>query len=442
MSTVLGVTLPTSWSAAPLKHVTAMLNRGSAPDYVDVGPVRAISQASNQVSGLDWSRTRFHDFSGNPKNLKGYLHPNDVLINSTGTGTLGRVGYFSNPPDSLPCMADSHVTIARAKPDELDARFSYYWLSSQPFQEYVYAALVVGATNQIELNRDRLGDAPVPLPPLEEQRRIADFLDAETARIDSYVNLHERLISVLQEKASAAIESLLLHGHVQPSKAGHPGSAPFPSRFPIGRLKHVASRVDVGIAEAATHAYVSDGVPLIRSTNIRANLLETRDMLYIAPWFAERNRSKYVFAGDILTVRTGNAGVSAVIPQDLNRSQTFTQLITTLRDGNSAEYFCQFLNSRLCRQYFDTVSWGSAQKNISVPLLANTPVPIPPTEIQRNISESVEHLSEVNSSLVSKVEKARQLASERRQALITAAVTGQFDVSTASGRNVTDGVTA
>ncbi|WP_405453842.1 restriction endonuclease subunit S [Streptomyces erythrochromogenes] len=419
-----------------------MLNRGSAPDYVDVGPVRVISQASNQASGLDWSRTRFHDFNGNPENLKGHLFPNDVLINSTGTGTLGRVGYFSNPTDSFPCMTDSHVTIARPKPNELYARFLYYWLSSQPFQEYVYAALVVGATNQIELNRDRLGDAQVPLPPLEEQRRIADFLDAETSTIDSYVKLHERLISVLQEKTSAAIESLLLHGHAQPLKAGRPDAAPFPSRFPIGRLKHVASRVDVGIAEAATHAYASDGVPLIRSTNIRANHLETRDMLYIAPWFAERNRSKYVFGGDIVTVRTGNAGVSAVVPQDLNQSQTFTQLITTLRAGNSAEYFCHFLNSRVCRQYFEIVSWGSAQKNISVPLLANAPVPIPPTEIQREVSESIEHLSEVSSSMVSKVDKARQLAIERRQALITAAVTGQFDVTTASGRNVTDGVTA
>jgi type I restriction enzyme, S subunit len=301
---------------------------------------------------------------------------------------------------------------------------------------------IARSNTQANLNAEQVGNLSIPNPPLEEQRRIADFLDAETTTIDSYVNLHERLISVLQEKSSAAIESLLLHGHVQPSEASHPDSAPFPSRFPIGRLKNVAARVDVGIAEAATHAYVSDGVPLIRSTNIRANSLKTRDMLYIAPWFAERNRSKYVFAGDILTVRTGNAGVSAIIPQDLNRSQTFTQLITTLKDGNSAEYFCQFLNSRVCRQYFDTVSWGSAQKNISVPLLANAPVPIPPIEIQRRISESVERLSDVNSSLVSKVEKARQLASERRQALITAAVTGQFDVSTASGRNVTDGVDA
>src|SRR6478752_3469297 len=128
MISVLGTPLPANWTATRLKHVTSLLNRGSAPNYVEEGPVRAVSQAANQAGGLNWSRARFHDFSGNPENLKGYLRPHDVLINSTGTGTLGRIGYFEKSPDALPCMADSHVTIARANPDELDARFSYYWL--------------------------------------------------------------------------------------------------------------------------------------------------------------------------------------------------------------------------------------------------------------------------------------------------------------------------
>lgn len=349
--------------------------------------------------------------------------------------TRAPVGYVAVTSRAMAFNQGCRALVPRTT---ADARFFGYQLEARKSDLQAEGL----GTTFLELSSDKLAAFRVHVPPADDQRRIADFLDAETAKIDSYVNLHERLISALHEKTSATIESLLLYGHGQPSEASHSDPAPFPSRFPIGRLKNVASRVDVGIAEAATHAYVTDGVPLIRSTNIRANYLETHDLLHVATWFAERNRSKYAFTGDILTVRTGNAGVSAVIPQELNRSQTFTQLITTLKDGNSAEYFCHFLNSRVCRQYFDIVSWGSAQKNISVPLLADTPVPIPPIKVQRKISESVEHLSEMNASLISKAEKARRLASERRQALITAAVTGQFDVSTASGRNVTEGVTA
>ncbi|MFC9633978.1 restriction endonuclease subunit S [Streptomyces mirabilis] len=364
------------------------------------------------------------------------LREGDVLLVKDGN-TLGIVNLVKH----LPRPATVNGSIAVIRPTGIDGAFLRYVLESRVTQAAIN--MLKGGMGVPHLFQWDINRLPIPVPPLEEQRRIADFLDTETATIESYANLHERLFSVLREKTSGVIESLLLYGDTQPQNdAPVTDSAPFPSRFPIGRLKHVASRVDVGIAEAATHAYASDGVPLIRSTNIRSNSLDVRDLLHIAPSFAERNRSKYVFAGDILTVRTGNAGVSAVVPQDLNRSQTFTQLITTLRDENSAEYFCQFLNSRVCRQYFDLVSWGSAQKNISVPLLANTPVPIPPTGLQREISASIKSYSEAASSLASKVHRARQLASERRQALITAAVTGQFDVSTASGRNVTDGVIA
>ncbi|MFC8866959.1 restriction endonuclease subunit S [Streptomyces sp. NPDC057148] len=442
MSSVLGIALPPQWSATRLKHVTAALNRGSAPNYADAGPVRAVSQASNQPGGINWERTRFHDFHGIPSTLKGHLHPDDLLINSTGTGTLGRVGYFTGSPDGLPCMADSHVTLARTRREQLNPRYAYYWLTSKPFQEYVYSALVVGATNQIELNRDRLADAPVPLPQLSEQLRIAEFLDIETAKIDHYVSLYTKLQCKLREKHQSITESLLLHGNETESVPPSSGGAPFPSSFHIGRLKHAATRIDVGIAEAATHAYATTGSPLIRSMNIRPNRLELDDLLYIEPWFAERNKSKYVRAGDILTVRTGNAGISAVVPQKMDRSQTFTQLITTPKKGFSAEYFCQFLNSRVGREYFKLVSWGSAQRNISVPLLANTPVPIPQVHIQEAIASRINQNQATFDALDTKISTACELAAERRQTLITAAVTGQFDVSTASGRNVTEGVSA
>jgi len=93
--------------------------------------------------------------------------------------------------------------------------------------------------------------------------------------------------------------------------------------------------VDVGIAEAATHAYADEGVPILRSTNVRANKILLDDILRIQPWFAEKNRSKYLLKDDIVTVRTGNAGVSAVIPEELHKSQCFTMLISTLRRSNA-----------------------------------------------------------------------------------------------------------
>src|SRR5207248_435328 len=104
-----------------------------------------------------------------------------------------------------------------------------------------------------------------------------------------------------------------------------------PAHWSLSKLRRIATRVDVGIAEAATHAYADVGVPLVRATNILNGTLERDSMLFIEPWFAERNRSKRLHTGDIVTVRTGVPGQSAVVPLDLNGAQCFTALMTTLR---------------------------------------------------------------------------------------------------------------
>ncbi|WP_458861145.1 restriction endonuclease subunit S domain-containing protein, partial [Enterococcus faecium] len=137
MTDVLGAALPEDWSVDRLKKVVTYLSRGTAPEYVDDGPIRAISQAANQYGYLDWSRTRFHSYKGPASELKGYLEANDILVNSTGKGTLGRVCFFDGAPDNIPCMADSHVTIVRTDNRVANSRFTYYWLNSQTFQDYI-----------------------------------------------------------------------------------------------------------------------------------------------------------------------------------------------------------------------------------------------------------------------------------------------------------------
>src|SRR5690606_619956 len=133
-------------------------------------------------------------------------------------------------------------------------------------------------------------------------------------------------------------------------------------------LARVAERVAVGIAVAATHAYAGEGVPILRATNIRPGQI-TGELLYINEDFADGLGSKLMRAGDLVTVRTGNAGVTAVVPKELDGCQCFTMLITTLSKGCDSEYYCLLLNSHYAKNYFSLEGWGTAQINISVPIL-------------------------------------------------------------------------
>ncbi|MEU5170052.1 restriction endonuclease subunit S [Streptomyces mutomycini] len=430
MSSVLGVELPATWSTAPLKHATSLLSRGSAPNYAEVGPVRAISQATNQANGLDWARSRFHDFRGDPKTLKGYLLPGDVLINSTGKGTLGRIGYFTVAPDMHPCMADSHVTVARTRSDILDSRFAYYWLGSLPLQKFMHTALIVGATNQIELNRDRLGEAPIPLPPVEEQRRIAKFLDAETTKVALLRSRFSRLSALLEERQAALLTACF-------EVSGEPDHS-----FSLVPLRRIVERwIDY---RGSTPEKTSTGIPLVTARNIRNGRI---DLSTSREYIAEESYDAWMRRGllkraDVLLTTEAPLGQVAMVTDP---AVALAQRVIVLRANSDKcpdEWLYWYLRSPQAQVELRLRATGSTALGIKADRLRGVPIPI----VDRTLAERRLFTLRLQMSqcdeLLNKMSLGEELLTERLQTLITAAVTGQFDVSTASGRNVTDGVSA
>ena len=200
-----------------------------------------------------------------------------------------------------------------------------------------------------------------------------------------------------------------------------------PEHWEVGTLTRISNRVVVGIAEAATHAYAETGIAILRSTNIRAGKI-IGEILHITPEFAEGRATKLINAGDLVTVRTGNAGVTAVVPEDLDGCQCFTMLITTLVKSSAPAFVCYAMNSVPSQKYFALEGWGTAQVNISVPTLKALPVAIPPTSEQLAIVEYLDRETGRLDNLVAASQKGISLLQERRSALISAAVTGQIDV--------------
>jgi type I restriction enzyme S subunit len=216
------------------------------------------------------------------------------------------------------------------------------------------------------LRGEKFGALRLPHPSAEEQSAIADFLDRETAKIDTLVAKKRTLIERLKEKRTALISRTVTRG-LPPDAARAAGLDPHPKLKPSGidwlgdvpehwevlPYKRVCSRVDVGIAEAATHAYCDDGVPIVRSTNVRPNKLDPSDVLRIEPWFAEKNRSKTLRTGDLVTVRTGYPGTTAVIPAEFDGSQCFTLVLSSPRPDQHGPFFGWFLNSKPGVSYFE-----------------------------------------------------------------------------------------
>lgn len=219
------------------------------------------------------------------------------------------------PCDGL-CSADMYPLVPAS---DLDPRYLLFFLISDAFTEQVRLASMRVAMPKV--NRHEFGNCVLSLPPLDEQRAIAAFLDRETAQIDELIAKKERLLELLNEKMDSLINAAVLRGmdpsaELRDSGLGWLGD--IPAHWTVFAYKRACNRVDVGIAEAATHAYCDDGVPIVRSTNVKPNRLDVTDVLQIETWFAEKNRSKTLRTGDLVTVRTGYPGTTAVIPAELD----------------------------------------------------------------------------------------------------------------------------
>ena len=172
--------IPEGWVWCRLGDICSFLSRGKSPNYLDTDkryPVFA-QKCNLKDGGISLDQARFLDPSSLKKWPEEYkLKTGDVLVNSTGTGTVGRTRLFNesclgNYPFVVP---DSHVSVVRSF-DCIHSEYLYYQMNTKWIQTY-FEDNLAGSTNQKELYIDVLGKTPVPLPPLAEQRRIVEKIE-------------------------------------------------------------------------------------------------------------------------------------------------------------------------------------------------------------------------------------------------------------------------
>ena len=176
-------------------------------------------------------------------------------------------------------------------------------------------------------------------------------------------------------------------------------------------LQDISEFVTVGIANAATHAYVDSGVVMLRNLNVRENQLEDSDLVYIDPEFAAKYKKKRLKAGDILVTRTGYPGIACVVPKKYEGCQTFTTLIVRLRDDSpvTAEYVSQLINSPIGKEFVGRFKAGSSQQNFGATALKMMPIGIPPLALQQEFAAFVAEVDKSRYIVKQKIEKLQML---------------------------------
>lgn len=170
--------IPTSWCWVRLNDIVVKtVKRGKSPTYTTKSNTLVFAQKCNTKAGyINMELALFLDEGKlNKYPDDEFMQDMDIVINSTGNGTLGRVGFFRNTdnPRGLRIVPDSHVTVIRPS-SQMNAAYAMYCMKY--YQPY-FEKTCTGSTNQTELSVDTLKNLAFPLPPLAEQKRIVEKLD-------------------------------------------------------------------------------------------------------------------------------------------------------------------------------------------------------------------------------------------------------------------------
>ncbi len=177
--------IPESWEWVRLGSVCDYLHRGKSPKYGIQKKLPIIAQKCNQWDKIYTDRCLFSDIANIDKyTSEQYLQVGDVIINSTGGGTVGRTGFIEDYvfEDYPQFVADSHVTVVRAN-KLIASKYVYFYLIS-PYIQLGIEDRCSGSTNQIELGTNTVFNFLFPLPPLAEQHRIVAKIEELFARIE------------------------------------------------------------------------------------------------------------------------------------------------------------------------------------------------------------------------------------------------------------------
>lgn len=195
--------MTSEWHEVPLRELVGYISKGIAPSYAEEASettIRVLNQKCNRNFRISYGDSRLHDTLKKKVPPERYVKPDDILINSTGAGTAGRIAQIEDVPSAT--TIDGHMTLIRSN-GKVTQKFLGYALKAHQWE---VLQLDEGSTGQTELNRDRLLDEIMINYPVsfDEQNAIVGTLES----IDRKLIVNEQLNDNLQQQAAALFSSL------------------------------------------------------------------------------------------------------------------------------------------------------------------------------------------------------------------------------------------
>jgi type I restriction enzyme, S subunit len=279
-----------------------------------------------------------------------------------------------------------------------------------------------------ELRFSNFAQVPLPVVPSDEQEAIAAFLDRETAKIDVLIAEQEKLIALLAEKRQATISHAVTRGLNPDAPTKDSGVAwlgEVPAHWDAGCLKRFAEVID---CKHYTVEFLDDGLPIASIRELRDNRIDLTDAkrTSLREWEFLRE-GRVPMPGDLVFCRNASVGAVGYV-SETTPSFCMGQDVCLIRPMTKSKFMHYQLIASGTTNQIEAFLVGATIRRANVEEIRNLVVAWPPESEQALIAAFLDAETKKLDTLRSEAERAVQLLTERRSALIAAAVTGQIDV--------------
>lgn len=410
--------VPATWDSLRIHSLFRRKPAVSRPDaellsiYRDHGVVPKSSRDDNfNRAGADLSAYQ-------------YVEVGDLVLNKMKTwqGSIAVSQYAG--------IVSPAYYVARPR-KRMNLRFIHHLLRS-PLYVARYATLSAGVrVNQWDLSYDEFKNVLALLPPLDEQLRIATWLDIQTARIDGRLELLGKKRELLRELRQGIIDEAVSTGFAlaRTVPTGQAALPLLPAHWSLAKFKRmVFFREGPGIMAAD---FTDVGVPLLRIGNITPGLIAMASCNYVAHEKVERQWRQFrLRLGDLVISASASTGIVSEAGPDAVGAIPYTGLIILRpKPGMTKGYLRFFVISRLFLSQIEDYLKGSTIQHFGPTHLRQMLIPVPPPAEQEEIAKTLERRTSRIDRQIALIDRLEELLKEQRKAIIHEAVTGKIDLS-------------
>ena len=421
--------IPASWKWVRLDGiVTKNIKRGKSPKYVVKSKAIAFAQKCNTKTGnIDLSLAQFIDEIVLSKyDDYEFLKNNDIIINSTGTGTMGRVGIFKSTdnPNKFAILPDSHVTTIRVN----NITFYYYVYYCLKNLQSFFEKSGDGSTKQKELKPDIIRKVLIPLPPLAEQKRIVAKIEELLPYVERYETAYNKLQQLNKRfpgDLQKSVLQLAIQGRLVPQRPEEGNAKELCKQIQAEKQKLIKEgkikkeKILPPITDDEKPFEIPDSWKWVRLMEIVSNL---GDGIHGTPQFDDNGSYFFVNGNNLsngkIIIKADTKKISVIEYEKYKKPLNYDTILISINGtignyafyngepiilGKSACYISTI--DKICKYYllyifktnffYDYAVKAATQttiKNVSLKAMRMLPIPLPPLAEQKRIVTKLEEI--------------------------------------------------